>query len=277
MNHYTYCLTVDNFFYWGVRSCSCSPEKDINYMSSSKLVQAMRLRGIQFKKEIVNTFNSRKEAEIGEQELFDLTDIEDVNCLNLNSHKQPYYPMRAAIKIEHVKKTFPKMQYTRTDIRDNFNIITPNDLKYRITNYKNVWTFVDHPDKLRQYWPTTGTLSYEPGRSDLLMTRKANGELKHYITDMSNIIGSEYEWAKELLTNHMITGQKTPVMQFVLDVVELFEGEELKEIFHLFINNIGDNRAWLVNKFYDETKSKLKKLYTTDEFKIITNELKSLE
>ncbi len=114
MNHYTYCLTVDNFFYWGVRSCSCSPEKDINYMSSSKLVQAMRLRGIQFKKEIVTTFNSRK-------------------------------------------------------------------------------------------------------------------------------------------------------------------GAELKEIFHLFINNIGDNRAWLVNKFYDETKSKLKKLYTTDEFKIITNELKSLE
>ena len=68
--HYTYLIEnltpIDDLqFYIGVKSCDCPPEENTDYMGSSvPLDEAIAQTGINnFKKHILETFESRKDAE----------------------------------------------------------------------------------------------------------------------------------------------------------------------------------------------------------------------
>lgn len=77
--HYTYRLTALNpiderRYYIGVRSCDCLPEDDA-YMSSSRTVAKLIASGVQFQKEIIALWPTRKEAVAHEVALHDLHDV----------------------------------------------------------------------------------------------------------------------------------------------------------------------------------------------------------
>lgn len=83
-NHYTYKITniVTNEYYVGVRSCKCKIEED-KYMGSSSVWTKIYIKEHKkdLKKEILNIYPSRKEANIGEVEL--LKEVEhDPLCIN---------------------------------------------------------------------------------------------------------------------------------------------------------------------------------------------------
>lgn len=65
MHHYVYLISniVEHKAYFGVRSCNCTPEEDTSYMSSSKLIKKLyKEKPQEFKKKILKTFDTRKEA-----------------------------------------------------------------------------------------------------------------------------------------------------------------------------------------------------------------------
>lgn len=54
---------VEHKSYFGARSCNCPPEEDVKYMSSSKLIKKLyKEKPHEFKKKILKTFDTRKEA-----------------------------------------------------------------------------------------------------------------------------------------------------------------------------------------------------------------------
>jgi hypothetical protein len=62
--HYIYALKrlSDGAYYIGVRSCTCEPELDTKYMSSSRTVRAEIKAGERYKKKILSVWPTRKKA-----------------------------------------------------------------------------------------------------------------------------------------------------------------------------------------------------------------------
>lgn len=84
MNHYTYKITyTTGKMYIGVRTCKCEPKDDVNYLGSSKHIP----NNLVLSKEILNTFNTRKEALNDEIRLHNLYDIAN-NEMFYNKAKQ---------------------------------------------------------------------------------------------------------------------------------------------------------------------------------------------
>ena len=76
--HYTYLITNTNtqMKYIGVRSCSCLPENDLDYMGSSKILsEAMQETPESFVKTILGTFLTREVANKDEQRLHEMYDV----------------------------------------------------------------------------------------------------------------------------------------------------------------------------------------------------------
>ena len=76
--HYTYIITntTNQMKYIGVRSCSCLPENDSDYMGSSKsLDEAMNETPLAFTKIIIDTFPTREIANSNEQRLHKHYDV----------------------------------------------------------------------------------------------------------------------------------------------------------------------------------------------------------
>ena len=76
--HYTYIITNKNtqMKYIGVRSCSCLPENDSEYMGSSKILgEAMQETPEVFTKTIIDTFPTREIANTNEQWLHETYDV----------------------------------------------------------------------------------------------------------------------------------------------------------------------------------------------------------
>jgi len=76
--HYTYIITntTNQMKYIGVRSCSCLPENDSDYMGSSKsLDEAMNETPEAFTKIIIETFPTREIANSNEQWLHETYDV----------------------------------------------------------------------------------------------------------------------------------------------------------------------------------------------------------
>ena len=76
--HYTYLIVNKNsqMKYIGVRSCSCLPENDDEYMGSSKILgEAMQETPEVFTKTIIDTFSTRKIANTNEQWLHETYDV----------------------------------------------------------------------------------------------------------------------------------------------------------------------------------------------------------
>ena len=76
--HYTYIIKniTNQMQYIGVRSCSCLPENDSDYMGSSKpLDEAMGIEPEAFTKTIIDTFPTRDIANRNEQRLHEMYDV----------------------------------------------------------------------------------------------------------------------------------------------------------------------------------------------------------
>jgi hypothetical protein len=76
--HYTYLITntTNQMKYIGVRSCSCLPENDSDYMGSSKaLDESMNETPESFTKTIIGTFPTRENANADEQRLHEMYDV----------------------------------------------------------------------------------------------------------------------------------------------------------------------------------------------------------
>ena len=76
--HYTYIIINKNtqMKYIGVRSCSCLPENDSDYMSSSKiLIEELQKNPEAFTKTIIDTFPTREIANANEQWLHETYDV----------------------------------------------------------------------------------------------------------------------------------------------------------------------------------------------------------
>lgn len=76
--HYTYLITntTNQMQYIGVRSCSCLPENDSDYMGSSEpLDEAMVVEPEAFTKTILDTFPTRDIANDAEQQLHEIYDV----------------------------------------------------------------------------------------------------------------------------------------------------------------------------------------------------------
>lgn len=200
-------------FYFGVRSSRCEPEQDINYMSSSKLVESMLLCGITFRKDILFTYETRELAEQGEQELFkEFECVPTMNCINLQSASFPYTPEHAASKILFFKCMIPVWDSNKR-INDPRRLLTVNDVIYRTHDYDRIMHFNNHPEFLKEYYPSTGTKTYWYGREDKLMSAKLRGSKKYYTTDWSNVVGTPHEQIEILMRDHYVDGQRMAVLQ----------------------------------------------------------------
>jgi len=76
--HYTYIITNTNnqMKYIGVRSCSCLPENDDEYMGSSKILgETLQETPESFTKTIIDTFPTREIANTNEQWLHETYDV----------------------------------------------------------------------------------------------------------------------------------------------------------------------------------------------------------
>lgn len=229
MNHYIYKLTTKSLderelYYIGVRSSKCTPVLDTNYMSSSRIVDHMMSMQIPFEKEILDTYETREQAEAAEQMYFDLDEsITNINCLNLNSHNTPYASDKGAIKMNYFKELFPELNSTYVP-NNSKGVITHKDIAFRVSTYEP-WMFINHPDHLKYYWASTGTLSYWPGREDMLMTNKM-GKKKFYLTRFDLVDGTPLERIQQFYESHYISGQKTPVVEVIEQLMGLLNLED---------------------------------------------------
>ena len=76
--HYTYIITntTNQMKYIGVRSCSCLPENDDEYMGSSKILgETLQETPESFTKTIIDTFPTREIANANEQWLHETYDV----------------------------------------------------------------------------------------------------------------------------------------------------------------------------------------------------------
>ena len=77
MFHYTYLITFPKLgkMYIGVRSSACNPEDDTGYVSSSNEVVSLIRSGNMYVKKIIETYDTRADAEDGEIALHALFDV----------------------------------------------------------------------------------------------------------------------------------------------------------------------------------------------------------
>lgn len=251
MNHYTYRLRTTSqcgteLYYIGVRSSVCPPEQDINYQGSSRLVDYMRSQSIIFQKEIIDTYESRQVAEQAEQHCFDtLGCTSDISCINLHSHQDPYYPGRGGEKMAYYKTLFP--QLAPGFFVDPRRQLTRNDLKYRVNAQGLSWLFLEHPENIKYYWHTTGTLSYWPGRADNLMTNN-NGVKKYYLTRPDLVDGTAGERIQELINNHLVAGQRTVILEYIERLMSLTQTDERPVLLESLKHTIPPDQQWIIRR-----------------------------
>ena len=103
MNHYTYLLInkTTNLLYIGKRSCTCLPEEDVDYMSSSKYVPKTECTKI-----ILRTFKTAQEALENEIYYHNLYNVGQ-NPLFYNRSKQ------TSSSFDTTGISYPKSQKTR--------------------------------------------------------------------------------------------------------------------------------------------------------------------
>lgn len=257
MHHYTYMLTAQRgerlAYYFGVRTSRVLPSKDKDYMSSSTLVQYMRIQGVKFKKEILETFSTRKAANQAETALIEEF-IHDENNINLFCEKLPYDEDLTLLKFSNLKNIFTEMRPPTFFVKDDpFKRIKPKDLPFRVSDSFAVgravgWLFVGHPEKLKFYYPATGTRTYWPGRPDKLMTEK-NDERKFYVTDVENIIGTPMEQIIDAVDNHLVSGQRVPVIEHLIQFVfPLLDEEDYLTAKELLQSRIKPEHQFLLNR-----------------------------
>lgn len=259
MKHYVYELTTQptggpKLTYIGARSCQCEPELDHNYWSSSALVDHMRISGIQFEKRILDQYPSRAEAFAAEQVfLTELQAATDLCYINLNSNSQPYCAGRAGQKLQYFKQLFP-------DLVPHYQARIAHSLAHWEQQYcvqESAWIckFVEHPGKLKFYWPTTGTRTFWPGRPDGLMTQRGAVETR-YQTDFSSLDGTALERIHSLYASHYVQGQRTPVLEFVEELMLLLTPKEWTEARNLIQQHSAD-KTWILNRIDRSHKKKL--------------------
>jgi len=251
MNHYTYLLSTNNsnnqtIYYIGVRSSKCAPADDITYMGSSKLVDFMRTLDIKFTKEILATYETREQAELGEQEFFNTLEcIERAEFINLHSHKNPYEVGRATTKMSYFKQLFPQLKPGH--FVDSFNKITQADFKFCVFKGNLYWYFINHPDNLKHYWHTTGTKTYWPGRSDRLLSIK-HSEPKYYLTDVETVSGTPFEQIQQLLDYHYVKGQRTHILETIEEQMKLLGNNERESAIELIKPQILPDNRYIFNR-----------------------------
>jgi hypothetical protein len=115
--HYTYIITntTNQMKYIGVRSCSCLPENDSDYMGSSKaLDESMNETPESFTKTIIGTFPTRENANADEQWLHEMYDVarnpEFYNLMNAplgfdNTGKHHTPEIRKKLSLSHKGNT----------------------------------------------------------------------------------------------------------------------------------------------------------------------------
>lgn len=251
MNHYVYRLSTQansdtELFYIGVRSSKCDPGLDTSYMGSSMVVDYMLSMNVRFNKQILDVYETRAIANTAEQMLFDgLNCIKDKNCINLHSFNTPYQPGRNRDKIDYFKSLLP--QIVPKDYVDKFNKITRDELAYRVKSHGWSWLFIDHPERLKFYWTTTGTYSYWPGRPDNLMTDK-HGKKKYYLTQVDSVEGTPLERITQLYESHYIKGQDVPVLEVIEQLMLLLNPEDWAIARKLVAENFIEYTAWIINR-----------------------------
>lgn len=260
MYHYTYKLTADKLYYIGVRSSVCEPNDDKEYWSSSKLVEYMIGQGIKFHKEILTTHETRFHAEQQEQRWFnELNSIADFNCINLSSHANPYTPMLATDKMLHFKTMFSELNPTYC--KDPNNLLTAQDLVFKVAEYHyslhDVWFFVNHPEHLKHYYPSTGTQTYWPGRPDHLMSTKKGIE-KKYSTDMSSLNGTAQEQIYELIHNHYVAGQRIHVLEIIEQQMTKLKDCDWRDLATEIMPLLSKDNKFIVNRILNQRKKLIK-------------------
>ena len=235
----------EELFYIGVRSSTCQPEDDVDYLSSSKLVESMLISGVRFKKDILFTYNDRESAEIAEQELFEQFEcVNTINCINLHSYSTGCTDENTERKICFFKRSIPLWD-NWARVNDIFRIILPEDLKYRIYQ-GTTWKFIGHPKFLKEYWPTTGTKVYWYGREDKLMSERRDGKNKYFVTDWSNVVGTPQEQIEILIRDHYVKGQLMAVLQEFERLLPLID----KKIILGYMSNIEIHKdhKWMIQR-----------------------------
>jgi hypothetical protein len=268
--HYTYVVYTDEdistrLMYIGVRSCFGDPVRDTQYMGSSKLVNFMLSQGIKFKKDILNTYKTRDEAEQAEQDFFD-----EFNCsiepyfINLHSHNCCYTAERAAIKMEYFKSLFPQLNVTdrqRINIAisernknyvDGFKKITLEDLVFRVAliysgRGSEAWVFLNHPENIKHYYPSTGTITYWPGRDDMLMSDNQKKGKIYYQTKIE-LDGTPKECVEDLINNHYVKGQKIPILEYTQEYFKLMDPKTYAETIAWVKTNIDRDDLWVLSR-----------------------------
>lgn len=236
--HYTYLLTCEahNLHYIGVRSSVVEPEQDTGYMSSSKLVQFMMSEGVKFTKSIIETFDSREEANRAEQESFEASDaVKSLSFLNLNGRHTPYTKDNSAIKMQYFQQFLPNNSEYRNDLPEG---LTAEDMMFCVHKHKGRYHFINHPDYLKHFYATTKTKTYWPGRADRLLSSKDN---KTYITFPENVTGSYYEQILQLLDEHYVSGQKHHIAEMIAQLVKTITATEWRHVKQLVNDKMKDH------------------------------------
>lgn len=248
-----------DLYYIGVRSSKCEPELDTSYMGSSRILSYMISCGIVFKKQVIETYGTREEADENEQEIFDFTGgVDNINCINLHSYRNPCVDGRAANKLEYYKKNFKQLVTYYS--HDRFNKIALKDMDYCVRKNPNIWYFVEHPENIKTYYPTTGTISYWPGRTDKLMTKTSTGKTKFFTTDVEKVSGSPLEQIEELFANHFVSGQRTPVLELVEFCMSQLSDDDWRDAMDLYFKYAGDSKYdWITKRVrHDRLSRKVK-------------------
>ena len=281
--HYTYMMSLNantpqELFYIGVRTSSVIPVEDEAYRGSSKLLNHLTLQGLDFSKEIVKEYSTRAEALAQEQFLIGNC-IDNNACINLMLMGQPYNAELTELKLQHISQCYPDIMPSGS-WPNTYKHINAEDLRYCVGEYQNIMSFIGHPDHLKYYYPTTGTLSYWPGRSDNLMTNKL-GVKKFYVTDMSALDGSPHEQIQELFAHHFVSGQRVPVIQMAIELFALIPTDV--NMYNLILVHIESNKEYAFLKYKLDNVKKSQRINSPKYIyapavspEVIRNKIKSL-
>ena len=122
-------------------------------------------------------------------------------------------------------------------------------MPYRVKTSTLYWMFINHPERLKFYWTTTGTRSYWPGRTDNLMT-DSGGIKKYYLTRPDSVSGTPAERIQQLMEHHYISGQRTAIMEVIEGLVCLMDKKtpEYTDIIRLLEQHIDPEQKWIMKR-----------------------------
>lgn len=269
MNHYVYMMSINantekELFYIGVRSCEIDPIDDQNYLGSSQLLNHLIINGLTFQKDILEICPTRKAANDLEQLLI-AESINNYACLNLKHMDMDYEPLMRHYKMRHIQKYYPETMPHSGSMKKVYRELNANDLKYCVGEWHYL-KFIDHPEMLKYFYPKTGTRVFWPGRTDKLMSIK-KGQSKYYQTAVELVQGSPQEQIRELITNHLVPGQRFNILDHCLDLLKLTKNDI--DIINLIESTIESDRGFNSLKYHFD---KIKKMLLKD----IKNEKKKL-